>query len=575
MKKSNNRAAVVILLLAVAMFCSWRKFEKSAEVYYPQAADVPVTLCGTPSVNWLDTTYIPAAIIPGLGNVQMKISTSSQKAQDFFNQGIRLIYGFNHWEAIQAFREATRLDSDCAMNHWGMALAYGPNLNDVNPKDRERIAFEYIQKALAKKNQARPVEQDLIEALATRYDGKAHEVRDTLNMLYANAMKVLVKKYPNESEVLTLTADAIMNTMPWDYWDKDGTAKPATEEAKQILEDALKKFPEHAGAHHLYIHLVEASDHPELALPSAQFLENAMPGAGHIIHMPAHIYLRTGQYSRSIELNQRAAKVDEAYLARSANEGMYRVGYYPHNVDFISFSSYMEGRSALGIQTAMKLAYKGALITNTNPAYGQYFSIEPMLAFVRFGKWEDILSLPQPDASMTYVHLIWRFSRGLAFAREGQISNAKFELTKLDSLSQIESLKDFYFSFNPASAIAKVPLHILRGEILLKQGNTEDGLKSLREAVAAEDNLRYMEPPDWKIPARHYLGAALIAAKHYSGAEEIYLQDLKKLPENGWSLIGLQQCQEKQNKKSEALKTAKRFSAAWKNADVRINSSRF
>lgn len=575
MKKSNNRAVVVILLLAVTVFWSWRKFEKSAIVYYPQAADVPMTLCGTPSVNWLDTTYVPASIIPGLGKVQMKISTSSIRAQEFFNQGIRLIYGFNHWEAIHAFREATRLDPDCAMNYWGMALAYGPNLNDINPKDRERIAFESIQKALAKKNQIRPVENDLIEALATRYDGKAHEVRDTLNLRYAEAMQALVKKYPNESEVLTLAADAIMNTMPWDYWDKDGTAKPATEAAKHILEDVLKKFPEHAGAHHLYIHLVEASDHPELALPSAHFLESAMPGAGHIIHMPAHIYIRTGQYSRSIELNQRAAKVDEIYLARSANEGMYRVGYYPHNVDFISFSSYMEGRSTLGIQTALKLAYKGALIANTNPAYGQYFSVEPMLAFVRFGKWDDILSLPQPDSDLTYVHLIWRFSRGMAFTRGGQIAQAKLELNKLDSLAQIESLKSFYFSFNPASEIAKVPLHILRGEILLKQGNTDEGLNALRAAVSAEDNLRYMEPPDWKIPARHYLGAALITAKHYSGAEEIYLQDLKKLPKNGWSLIGLQQSQEKQNKKSEAVKTFKRFSTAWKNADVTITSSRF
>lgn len=534
-----------------------------------------MTLCGNLSVNWLDTSYVATSLLPGLGNIKLSVSTSSTRAQAFFNQGIRLIYGFNHWEAAQAFREAIRADPDCAMNYWGMALAYGPNLNDVNPKDRERLAFEFIQQAKQKKEKAAPVEKDLIDALATRYDGHPHEVRDTLNEAYAAAMLALTRKYPGESEVLTLAADAIMNTMPWDYWQKDGSPKAATAEAKQLLEETLKKFPEHAGAHHLYIHLVEASDRPEQGLPSAKFLEDAMPGAGHLVHMPAHIYIRTGQYARSIALNQRAAKVDEAYLARSANEGMYRMGYYPHNVDFISFSSYMEGRSALGIETALKLAYKGALILDANPAYGQYFSVEPMLAFVRFGKWEDILSLPQPDSKHTYVHVIWRFSRGIAFTRSGQLVLAKNEFTKLDSLSKEESLTNFYFSFNPASNIAQVPLHLLQGEILLKQGDIEGGLKALHRAVAAEDNLRYMEPPDWKIPSRHFLGAALMEVSHYSGAEEIYLQDLKKLPENGWSLIGLQQALEKQGKKSEAGKVKKRFVTAWRNADTPISRSRF
>ena len=330
----------MIMSLIAVLLLSWSFTSFKADpILYTRPADTPITMCGAFGSNWLDTTITASRIIPGLGDLHYPITTTSLKAQEYFEQGLRLIYGFNHWEAIQSFREATRLDPNCAMAYWGLALAYGPNLNDVNPKDRERIAFESIQKARAVKGRVSQVEQDLIDALASRYNGKAYDNRDSLNQSYASAMQLLVKKYPNDPEVHTLCADAIMNTMPWDYWNKDGTPKPATAEAKTILENQLKKFPKHPGAHHLYIHLVEASPDPRQALPSAQFLETAMPGAGHIVHMPAHIYIRTGQYARSIELNQRAAKVDEAYLSNSANQGMYRMGYYPHNVDFISFSS--------------------------------------------------------------------------------------------------------------------------------------------------------------------------------------------------------------------------------------------
>lgn len=564
----------VSLISVLLLSWSFTSF-KTDPILYTRPVDTPITMCGTIGLNWLDTTVTSSRIIPGLGDLHYPITTRSLKAQEYFEQGLRLIYGFNHWEAIQSFREATRLDPNCAMAFWGLALAYGPNLNDVNPKDRERIAFESIQKAQAVKGSVSPVEQDLIDALASRYNGKAYDNRDSLNQSYAGAMQLLIKKYPNDPEVHTLCADAIMNTMPWDYWNKDGSPKPATAEAKAILENQLKKFPKHPGAHHLYIHLVEASPNPEQALPSAQFLETAMPGAGHIVHMPAHIYIRTGQYARSIELNQRAAKVDEAYLSNSANQGMYRMGYYPHNVDFISFSSYMEGRSALAIQTAMKLAYKGSMINKSNPVFAQYFGVEPLIAFTRFGKWEDILSLPAPDEDLIYSNILWRFSRGMAYTRTKEIAKANVELLKLDSLAKQDTLQTIYFSFNPVSSIAKVPLHILRGELLIAQGKSSEGIDVLREAVKLEDDLRYMEPPDWKIPTRHYLGAALLDAARYAEAEIIYLEDLKKNPDNGWSLTGLQQAQLRLGKKSEITATAKRFVKAWKNADVAIVASRY
>jgi tetratricopeptide (TPR) repeat protein len=385
----------------------------------------------------------------------------------------------------------------------------------------------------------------------------------------------LAKKYPDDAEVQTLSADAIMNTMPWDYWLKDGSPKPETQRAKGILETALKKFPRHPGAHHLYIHLVEASPNPEMGLTSAAFLENAMPGAGHIVHMPAHIYLRLGQFSKSIESNKRAVMVDEEYLSNSSNRSMYRWAYYPHNVDFISFSSYMEGGSDLAIKTAMKLAYKGSLIMTSNPTYGQYFTAEPLHAFVRFGKWKDILSLPHPDENLIYAQLISSFARGLAQVRTRKLASATIESLRLDSIARLDTLNSIYFSFNPVSEIAKVPLNLLKGELLISQNKVDEGIWALQMAVDAEDNLRYMEPPDWKIPSRQFLGAALLEAGKYAEAEKVYLEDLKKNQGNGWSIKGLQLCQEKLGKKAEAAATAKRFVSAWKNADVEIKSSRF
>jgi tetratricopeptide (TPR) repeat protein len=566
----------VISLLAVASaLWSWRVFKEPRAVAYPQFVNKPITMCGTVSYDWTDTTVMQARILPGLGNLHYPVTTTSLKAQEFFEQGLRLVYAFNHWEAIQAFREAIRLDPEFAMGYWGLSLAYGPNLNDVNPKDRERIAFESIQKAREKNARISQVEKDMIEAMAARYDGKAYDNRDSLNQAYAAAMIDLAKRYPNDAEAQTLCADAIMNTMPWDYWNSDGTPKPATAQAKQLLEATIKLFPNHPGAHHLYIHLVEASSSPEQALTSAKVLETAMPGAGHIVHMPAHIYLRTGQYTRAIELNQQAAKVDEEYLSGSDNRGMYRFSYYPHNVDFISFGSYMEGRSNLGIQTALKLAYKGASITDSNPAWAQYLLVEPLVAFTRFGKWNDILSLPEPDPNLIHATIMWRFARGMALTRTGKPGLAEFELNKLDSLSQLDTLKNMYFSFNPVANIVKIPASLLRGEVLLAQKKTEEGIAALNEALAAELNLRYNEPPDWKIPVRHYLGAALLDLGRYADAEAVYLADLKTNPDNGWSLIGLQQCQTKLGKKSDVVSTAKRYTKAWKNADVSLTSSRY
>lgn len=573
MKNLKYLLIVLLAILTVGGIASWKPYQRPVAVTI-KPTTLPITMCGAGFTDWTDTTYQQARLLPGMGNLRYKISTSSAKAQEFFDQGLKLVYGFNHWEAIQSFREATVQDPNCAMAYWGLALAYGPNLNDVNPADREKLAFEAIQKAIARKKNATPVERDLIDAMATRYNGKSYAVRDSLNKAYADAMTVVAKKYPDDPEALTICADAIMNTMPWDYWLKDGSPKPETQEAKVILETTLKKFPQHPGAHHLYIHLVEAAQ-PELALPSAKFLEDALPGAGHLVHMPSHIYVRTGQYERSTMLNQRASLVDEEYLSNSTNSGMYRWAYYPHNVDFVVYSAYMEGRSALAIQTAMKLAYKGSLITTSNPAFAQYFTVEPLHAYIRFGKWQDILSLPNPDENYIYASLMTHYAKGLASVRTGNLFAAKQDLNKLDSLCKLDTLNQIYFSFNPAAKIVQVPVNLLRGEVLIKQNKVAEGLASLQKAVEAEEELRYNEPPDWKIPARQFLGAALFDAGKYAEAEKVFNDDLKKNPLNGWSLKGLKLTQEKLGKKTEAQATEKLVSKAFKNADVSINSSRF
>jgi tetratricopeptide (TPR) repeat protein len=574
MKRGKTTILLSLLLITALGFWSWKKSEKS--VVYLQPVSVPITMCGSVSAVWSDTIKAPPAkILPGLGNLRYPITTTSIKAQEFFEQGLRLVYAFNHWEAIQAFKMATTLDPDCAMAYWGLALAFGPNLNDWNPTDRERIALEAIQKAQSKKERISQVEKDFIDALATRYNGKAYEDRDSLNRAYSSAMVSLAQRYPNDAEVQTLCADAIMNTMPWNYWLKDGTPKPETAEAKKILENVIKMFPDHPGAHHLYIHLVEASQTPELALKSAQFLETAMPSAGHIVHMPAHIYVRVGQYTRSIELNQTAAKVDEQYLSYSGNQGMYRLMYYPHNVDFISFSSYMEGRSNLGIQTALKLAYKGSFSKVAVPGFSQYLTVEPMIAYTRFGKWSDILALPDPGNDILYAQVMWRFSRGMAFIRSGYTAEANFELNKLDSLNKLDTLKSIYISFNPVSSSSQIASSLLRGEILMKENKFDDAFVAFQNAVQTEDSLRYNEPPDWKLPSRHYFGAALLDAGKFAEAEQVYLSDLKINRENGWALTGLQLCYLKQGKKSDVTSVAKRLGKAWKNSDVAITSSRF
>ncbi|MDZ4714487.1 MAG: hypothetical protein SH819_03370 [Cytophagales bacterium] len=562
-------AAAALLMTFAASMTYKKKAEKNIRI------NQPISLCGPLFSSAQDTAYLPVQLLPGLGDLHYPVSARDPQAQKYFDQGLRLIYGFNHVEALRSFQEAARLEPTFAMAYWGQALALGPNINDWNPMDREAMALEAITNARKLIQNCSEREIGFIMAMTTRYNGKAYAVRDSLNTTYRKSMQALSKKYPDDPEAVTLYADAIMTSIPWNYWNRDGSPRPMTNDARAALESVMKKYPRHPGAHHFYIHLVEASNAPSDALKSASFLETAMPSAGHLVHMPSHIYIRVGDYDKSDASNTQAVKVDEAFLALSDDQGMYRLGYYPHNIDFLCFGGMMNGRSTQAITNGNKLVYQMKPAESMIPVYYDFFLTTPVFAYMRFGKWNEILTLPSPDPKYYHASAVHHLARGTAFLRKGKLFEAKKELRELEAINRLDTVKSIYAFYNSVSEIVNVATHLLKGELLLTEHNVEAGIKMLQSAVLAEDTLRYNEPPDWRLPVRHYLGAALLESGRTAEAEKVYEEDLKKNPANGWALHGLLQAQTKLGKTKESAATAARFQKAWKNADVKISASRF
>ncbi|HWA33222.1 MAG TPA: hypothetical protein VG737_03785, partial [Cyclobacteriaceae bacterium] len=417
----------------------------------------PMSLCGS-FFQELDTAnYLPVRLHEGLGDLHHPITTSVPEAQKYFDQGLKLVYGFNHVEALRSFNEAARLDPKSPMVYWGQALALGPNINDWNPMDREAMAFKAIQNARKVISNGSQKEIDFVMAMAARYNGKAYAVRDSLNLSYEKAMRSLAKKYPDDAEVLTLFADALMMGSPWDYWLKDGSPRPRTREARVALEAAMAKFPKHPGAHHLYVHLIEASTKPGDAMKSATVLETVMPAAGHIVHMPSHIYVRVGKYERSNYVNDLAVKVDEEFLTRTDDGGLYRIGYYPHNIDFLHYGQLMTGQREASLSQAIKLVYQMKPMEQFAPAMYDFFFPAPVVVHVRFGQWNEILALPAPNDNQYHTAATQRFARGLAFIRKGKLKEAGRELMVLDSLSKLDTLQKLKAFYNTAAHFSAVP----------------------------------------------------------------------------------------------------------------------
>ncbi len=521
-------------------------------------------------------TQAIAPRLEGLGDHHIEITTSSEDSQYFFDQGYRLTLGFNHSEALRAFKEAARLDQNNAMAWWGIALVLGPNLNLPMQPEVVEQAFVAIQKALSLSDAVSPREQAYIRALSRRYSNDPNAERAPLDAAYVDAMKRVVDKYPEDLDAATLYAAAIMNTNPWDYWYRDGSAKKHTEVIIKTLRSVIERNPEHAGAHHYLIHTLEAQ-RPELAEASADKLGGLMPGAGHLVHMPSHIYMRIGRYADSYRANEKAIAADEGYISQCQAQGMYPLGYYPHNIHFLVWSAMQLGRSDDALNAARKVADKiPEHLRNSNWPMFETFSSQPMYVLARFGLWDKVLAEPSPNEDALYMNAVWHYIRGMAFVHKGKARHSARELNQLQRLRKKIVKNDAYFiGFGAADTLLSIAEEILTGETAAKRGRYFEAIAHLQRAVRLEDSLRYNEPPDWYFPVRHILGAVLLEAGYPEEAEVIYWEDLRRNPENGYALYGLIKALERQGNEETLDVVKARFHKAWSMADTALQSSRY
>ncbi len=518
------------------------------------------------------------ALPPRLMNVgahAFPVTTKNKQAQAFINQGVNLAYGFNHAEAARAFAEAARLDPNCAMAYWGHALVLGPNINvPMNPEDEPK-AYELVQKAVSLKSKASQRERDWIDALAKRYTGKADD-RKANNAAYADAMRALAKKYPDDLDAATMFAEAMMDLSPWGYWTRDSQPRPGTDEVIAALERVIQRNPKHPGALHYWIHLWEPTKNPERAEKAADALLPLAPAAGHLVHMPAHIYQRVGRYQDVVKSNQMAVAADEDYIAQCRAQGVYPLAYYPHNIHFIWFGANLSGQSKLAIQSGKKTSESVPPAALQNLPFLQGFTVVHEYALLRFGKWDEILALPAPRHDSLFTRGIRHYARGMAFVGKNQLDKAWEELDQLERIAANPELAKVpaSFSANTAADILSIAPHVLAGELAARKGDNEQAVAHLTRAVLLQDALIYTEPDDWHYPVRHSLGAVLLAGGRPREAEVVYWQDLSKWPENGWSLFGLVQALKAQGKDDAAALAQKRFEKAWAHADIKLTSSR-
>lgn len=539
----------------------------------------PLSLCGAPGartiLKLMDTTRQMAPLMENLGKYGMKVTTGNERAQLFFNQGINLYYGFNHLEAYRSFKEVARLDSACAMAYWGQALSLGPNINaPMNPADTETV-YEALQKSMTLSNKVSPKEQALIQALSNRYTAQALQDRKPLDQAYADAMQAVANQYPNDPDVITLYAEALMDLHPWDFW-KAGQAQPWTAKPVELIANVISKYSDHPGANHLNIHILEASPDPDKAVASADRLCNLVPGAGHLVHMPSHIYIRVGRYLEGVEANERAVKTDEEYIAQCKVQGVYPLFYFPHNYHFLLACAQMAGMGNKSTQAAEALKKNIPVEMLNVPDFVtlQHWYAMPWFNMVRFGKWNEIVSIPEPQDSIKHVKSVWHFARGMAFTRTNKLTEAKKELTSLKKLVADPFMEMTIAGFNSFRNVMSIGVNILEAEIEAKERHYDNAIQLLTEAVRIEDNLLYQEPPDWYHPARQILGALLLEAGKPVEAEAVFQEDLKMYRNNGWSLFGLAQSLEKQGKKKESAATLELYRKAFKHADVQLTSAR-
>ena len=508
-----------------------------------------------------------------LGTHKFPVSTKNAQAQLFINQGLNLSYAFNHAEAGRAYREAARLDPNLAIAFWGQALALGPNINAPMSPDSEAPALDAIKKADALRANASPREQALIDALKFRYNGR-HEDRRANDVAYADAMRKVHLQFPDDDDISMLYVESVMDLRPWGYWTRDGTPYDRTSEIVALTEQVIAKNPNHPGALHLYIHLMEAFQAGKAEFAADRLL-TLMPAAGHMVHMPAHIYQRVGRYADAEKSNVLAIAADEDYISQCRAQGLYPMAYYPHNLHFLWFASTAEGNSKVAIEAARKAASQVNDDTLKAVPLLAGFRVVPYFALTRFGKWDEMLREPEPPATSAYLTAMWHYARGTAFLGKGQTPDAEQELAKLNGLMSDKSLDGPLFSPNTARAILTIAQEVLGGEIDAAKKSYDSAVAHLERAVRLEDALVYTEPAEFHFPPRQALGAVLLEAGRPAEAETVYWEDLRRNKESGWSLFGLMQALKAQSKNEDAALVEARFKKAWAAADVKLSSSRY
>ena len=530
-------------------------------------------LCGrvTAQDHSAHTQATPATLMQGYGDLHHPVSTDNPQAQQFFDQGLRQIYAFNHDEAARSFRWAAGLDPKFAMANWGVAEAVGPNYNDPASDDRFAAAHTAIQKAVDLSGSASPAEQAYINAMALRFPADPKADRRRAAESYHDAMREVVKQFPDDLDAATLFAESGMILHPWGLWMVDGTPREGTEEIVAILESVIKRDPNHLGAIHYYIHSVEASKSPERALAGANRLAALAPAAGHIVHMPSHVYMRTGDYAAAVRTNQEAAAVDRAYIKASGAQGVYPLMYYSHNLHFIAMCAAMNGDYAEANKNADLLAAHVAPHVKDMPPLEGFMTI-PIAVDVRFHKWDEILKMPKPDPEMKIMTVFWHFARGMALAARGEVNEAEEEFQAVSDTEK-NMPEDVVFAMpvnNKAKDVLKIARDVLSAKIALAKKDNAAAIAMLQSAVAVQDTLKYSEPEDWFFPVRESLGAALLMNGDNTGADKVFREDLDHHPRNPRSLFGLQQALKAQKRDYDAGFVEKQFRASWKGGNTQL-----
>lgn len=516
------------------------------------------------------TTIVP--LYDGLTKYHRAITTNSSEAQDYFDQGLALYYGYNHDAAILSFKQAIALDSNCVMAWWGQALASGPHINNPDMDDKAKaVAWETLKRAQDLIERASPVEYGLISALSKRYSWPAPEDRRSLDVAYSDAMEETYKEFPEDPDVAALYADALMNLRPWDLWASDGIPQPGTPEIMATLERVLEKHPDHPGACHFYIHTMEASPFPEKALPAANILRNSMPGAGHLVHMPSHIDIRLGKYKDAIIANQKAIIADSIWAPAG---GLYTV-YRAHNYHFLAYAAMFDGQKELALSASNGLIDQVPLeLVRAHPDFLDGFIAVPTHVMVRFGMWEELIASPKPPDDFLLTTAFWHYGRTVAFAATGRVDEATEEYNAL--LNAYKLVPDSrLIGNNPGKTVLDIGVLMAKGELEYRKENYQEAFNLLREAVQKDDELRYDEPWGWMMPIRHSLGALLAEQGLYEEADDVFNADLLLHPNNGWALKGLATCYHMTGQHQKAMITEELFHESWSRSDIKLKAACF